>query len=247
MVHLLPLPGAPNYGGSIWQIEDAAFADLQALEQGCADAYIIENYGDIPYASTCNDEAFAVMSCITARLSAVSKLPFGVNIQANCTQLEWALAYASGAAFIRIEAFVENRIGSFGVAYAAAPSLLRQKALFPADTLIFADIHTKHTFAMTPEQTTALCIAEAVQADAAALIATGPSTGCNPSLEEVRQTKALAGNLPVLLGSGITVENAAYFFAIADVAIVGSSIKFDGDVRRGVDKQRVLALAQSIA
>ncbi len=246
MVHLLPLPGAPGYGGSVAQIEDAAFADLLALEEGGADAYIIENFGDIPYASFFGDEAFAVMSCITAKLANASPLPFGINIQANCSQKEWALAYAARAAFIRVETFVENRLGSFGTAFAAAPALMRQKAQFPSETMIFADIHTKHTFAMTPEQTTQLCIREAAESGAAALIATGLLTGCNPSLAEVAQMKELAGDLPVLLGSGISKDNAAAFFAAADGAIVGSSIKIDGDVHRPVDRQRVLALAQAI-
>lgn len=36
MVHLRPLPGAPNYGGSMEEIWDAALADLEALTEGGA-------------------------------------------------------------------------------------------------------------------------------------------------------------------------------------------------------------------
>lgn len=246
MIHLLPLPGAPAYGGSIREIEAAAFADLRALAKGGADAFLVENFSDVPYACELTPEAFAVMSGITAKLAAASALPFGVNIQANQTQLEWALAYASDAAFIRVEAFVENRLGSFGMARAAAPTLTRQAAQFPANTMIFADVHSKHTYAVTAEQTTALCVAEAREAGAAALIATGLLTGQKPSKAEVTEMKRLGGGLPVLLGSGISAENADDFFAVADGAIVGSAIKVDGDVRKRIDESRVRALVAAI-
>lgn len=246
MIHLLPLPGAPSYGGSIREIEAAAFADLRALEAGGADAFLVENFSDVPYSCTLTPEAFAVLSGITVKLAAASALPFGVNIQANQTQLEWALAYASGAAFLRVEAFVENRLGSFGTAYAAAPTLTRQAAQFPSDAMVFADVHSKHTYAMTAEQTTALCVAEAQEAGAAALIATGLATGQKPSREEVAEMKRLGGTLPVLLGSGIRAENADDFFTVADGAIVGSAIKYDGDVWKRVDAQRVRALVAAI-
>jgi len=49
MVHLRPLPGAPNYGGSMEEIWDAALADLEALTEGGITAAIVENFGDVPY------------------------------------------------------------------------------------------------------------------------------------------------------------------------------------------------------
>lgn len=44
-----PLPGAPNYGGSMEEIWDAALADLEALTEGGITAAIVENFGDVPY------------------------------------------------------------------------------------------------------------------------------------------------------------------------------------------------------
>ena len=43
MIHLLPLPGAPHYGGSMEQIWDAALADLNALTEGGISAALRES------------------------------------------------------------------------------------------------------------------------------------------------------------------------------------------------------------
>lgn len=246
MVHLLPLPGSVGFKGSLSQIEDTAFADMNALTQGGADAFIIENFGDVPYDTEMGPEALAVMTAIAAKLSREAKLPFGINVQFNNTDWEWAMAYATGAAFIRVEALVENRIGGHGVTYAAGPKLMKKKAAYPAGTMIFADIHTKHTFPLGAEIPTDLCVHEAVEAGADALIVTGLLTGCNPSIEDVKAVKAVAPHTPVILGSGIKESNIKEYFQVADGAIIGSSIKVDGNVNNPVDIDRVRSLMAAL-
>jgi predicted TIM-barrel enzyme len=64
-------------------------------------------------------------------------------------------------------------------------------------------------------------------------------TGDAPDLEKVRQARTLAGDRPLLLGSGTTEENIAAFMEVADGAIVGSWVKQDGVVENPVDVARV--------
>ena len=132
MVHLKPLPGAPLYDGDYQGVIEAALKDMRALEEGGADAFIVENFGDIPYAGRVDPITFAAMVQISAVIAGQTKLPFGINIQFNCTDQEWAAAYVTGADFVRVEAFVENRVGIHGLSQAAAPSLARQRAMYPA-------------------------------------------------------------------------------------------------------------------
>ena len=245
MVHLLPLPGAPGYGGNIRLIEEAALADMRALERGGADAFILENFGDTPYPADIAPPAFAAMAVIGSRLAREARIPFGVNVQFNCAMHEWALACALEADFIRVEAFVENRVGVHGAAMACAPALARLRAQFPAKALVFADINTKHTFPLV-DQPLDFSIHEAAAAGADALIVTGLRTGENPGLTDVRELKRSAGGAPVLLGSGVTVQNAADFFAAADGAIVGSWLKKDGNVLNPVDESRVRAFCDAL-
>jgi len=245
MVHLLPLPGSPNYTGSIEAIMQAAIADTQALEKGGADAFIIENFGDVPYSDHIDREALAVMAAVCAQLSKESNLPFGINVQFNDIDSEWALALACDADFIRVEAFVENRIGIHGISYACAPRLMRLKAAYSAKAMIFADINVKHTFPLAP-QPIEFSVHEAIESGADALIVTGLLTGQNPTLEDVKEVKEMAGDMPVIIGSGINPKNAADYLAVSNGVIVGSSLKIDGDVNQRVDVERVAGLVESL-
>jgi predicted TIM-barrel enzyme len=78
-----------------------------------------------------------------------------------------------------------------------------------------------------------------------ALIVTGVSTGCEAHIEDVARVRP--ANLPVIIGSGITVDNAAKFGAAADGLIVGTSIKIDGNWRNPVEAARVAAIAKALA
>src|SRR6186713_2961660 len=49
VVHLRPLPGAPQFGGSLSDILKAAVTDAVAYERGGAHAVIVENFGDVPF------------------------------------------------------------------------------------------------------------------------------------------------------------------------------------------------------
>ncbi len=245
MIHLMPLPGSPGYGGSMAAIEEAAMQDLRALEEGGADSFIIENFGDVPYATYNAPITMAAMTSVAALVSKEAKLPFGINVQFNCTEQEWALSYVTGASFIRVEAFVENRVGVHGVTYAAAPELRRLQAAYPSKTMIFADINTKHTFPMA-DQPLDFSVHEAIESGADALIVTGLLTGQSPTVEDVRNFKQMAKEMPVLLGSGVNTANAKEFFDVADGAIIGSSIKINGNVNDRVDPERLKRLVAAV-
>ena len=49
MLHLLPLPGSPNYSGSMDDVLNRAKSDLENLLEGGLTKINIENYGDIPF------------------------------------------------------------------------------------------------------------------------------------------------------------------------------------------------------
>lgn len=241
MIHLLPLPGAPHYGGSMEQIWDAALADLNALTEGGISAAIVENFGDVPYTGAVDAVTVNAMAILLDRLMRVSRIPLGVNVQYNCTDAEWDLAYLTGAAFLRVEAFAEHRMGPNGIFPASAPSLMRRRAQYAGESMIFADIHVKHTFPMV-EQPTGFTIESAIESVADALIVTGLQTGSAPTLDEVREMRKYAHDTPLLIGSGIKESTIADYLTVADGVIVGSSIKKDGDVRNAVDVQRVQQL-----
>lgn len=245
MVHLKALPGSPHYGGNMEEIYRAAVEDLHALEKGGVNAAIVENFGDVPYTTENEFITQMAMAVLCARLRRESGLVMGLNVQFNDTAAEWAIAHCAEYDFIRVEALAENRIGPNGLVMVSGPSLLRTKAKYPADAMIFADIQVKHTYPLV-DQPMEASIDAAKEADAAAIIITGAATGCNPTLADVKEAKELGGGMPVLLGSGIKAENAAEFFQIADGAIVGSSFKKDGNVWNGIDETRVRRFMETL-
>ncbi len=246
MIHLLPLPGSPLYDGNLERIEKRALDDLDALIEGGIDAFIIENFGDIPYDDKISLEAYSVMLSITNKIRERTSLPFGLNIQFNCTEEEWAMAYATKADFIRVEAFVENRIGTHGISFTTAPKLMRQKSLFPSDCMIFSDVHVKHSYPMV-EISLEDSIHEAYESGASAVIITGKATGKQPEIEDIKRIKEIYPQVPLLIGSGINDANVKEYLKVADGIIVGSSIKYHKDVNLGVEAKRVKDLMNQVS
>jgi hypothetical protein len=245
MVHLPALPGAPGYRGDFEHVYRAAAADLEALEKGGASAALVENFWDTPYQSTADEMTVSSMAILVDRLGRNASIPLGINVQFNCTDAEWDVAYLTGSSFIRVEAFTENRIGAHGVSWAAAAALMRRKARYPADILIFADVDVKHTFPLVEQP---LCYTghEALEYGADALILTGTQTGSAPAAGQLEELRETAGDTPVLIGSGISEGNIANYLAVADGVIVGSSVKKDGRVESPVDIERVRRLAACV-
>jgi predicted TIM-barrel enzyme len=54
----------------------------------------------------------------------------------------------------------------------------------------------------------------------------------------VQAKEALNGRTPLVLNTGANVDNIVRFLAYADAAIVGSSLKVDGQTWNPVDPQR---------
>lgn len=241
MVHLLPLPGAPRYGGSLAALYDRALADAAALIEGGIDGLIVENFGDEPFrVGTAAASDLAIMTAITRDIVRLAAVPIGVNVQFNAWEAEIAAAFAAGAQFVRVEVFVDRVITAQGVVEPCSASIMRYRAALGAHVQIWADIQTKYTTNITPQPLTQSAI-DATAAGADALIVTGAATGQATPLQAVADVKAVT-RLPVIVGSGTTIATVADVLATADGAIVGSALKQDGIVTAPVDAARVAAL-----
>ena len=49
MIHLLPLPGSPGWGGSMDEVLARASKEATLLAEGGVDGVMVENFGDIPF------------------------------------------------------------------------------------------------------------------------------------------------------------------------------------------------------
>ena len=151
MVHLLPLPGAPLYGGSIDEVLDAALRDAQAIATGGCDGIVIENFGDKPFfRGRVPAETVAAMTRVINEIVGQVKVPIGVNVLRNDALSALAIAAAVGAAFIRINIHSGAMLTDQGIIEGDSAATLRLRASLAPDVMIFADHMVKHAMPMVP-------------------------------------------------------------------------------------------------
>ena len=243
MVHCWPLPGAPGYTGYGMQtIIDNALRDAHALAEGGCDGIIVENMWDIPFRAGPNiqPESIAAQAVVAAAVKREIALPMGINLVHNGGVSLLGIAIASGAEFIRVCMFTGAGVWDAGEwdEGCAADLMRRRKELHAEPIKLFADVDKKHSVRF-PGIDLATHIEWTRFFGADALIVSGRMTGDAPDLGKVREAKAMAGDRPVLIGSGGDERNIGAFMEVIDGVIVGSSIKIDGRCENPVELERV--------
>jgi uncharacterized protein len=241
MVHLPPLPGSPRWDGSMDKVVATALADARALAEGGVDAVLVENFGDAPFTPGRVEPAtVAAMSVVAGEVrKALPRTHLGVNVLKNDARAALAVAAAVGAAFIRVNVHAGAVLADQGIVQSDAYGTLRDRRLLGIDVAIFADVGGKHAVPLAPTdiEQTARDLVHRGLADA--LVVSGPATGQVTPLSDVKRVRSAVGEVPLLIGSGVTAESAAELLSVADGLIVGTSVKRDGDVRLPVERARV--------
>lgn len=243
VIHCPPLPGAPRHDGtSMEAIYDRAMRDAEEYAAGGIDGLIIENHGDVPFLrpDDIGPETSSAMAVITDRIRRQLDVPLGINVLANAPVHALAVAKTAGAAFIRVNQWANAYIANEGFLNGEAALAVRYRAKIDAgDVAIFADSHVKHgAHAITADRTIEELTRDLEFFDADAVIATGHRTGDTATAEELR-TIANATILPVLVGSGVRVDNVSEILSVADGVIIGSSLKEGGVWWGPVDRNQV--------
>lgn len=243
MVHLRPLPGAPHYkGGNLEEVYDWAIRDANALEEGGIDGLIIENAWDIPFSKPedIGFETVAAMTSVANKLKAQTNLPIGINCLANGAIQALAVAKAADLPFVRVNQWVNAYIANEGFVEGASAKAARYRSQIKGEDIkMFIDVHVKHgSHSIIADRSLADQTHDNVFFDADVLIATGTRTGNETQVSEIEGIKNHT-NLPVIVGSGMTAENAAKILSVADGCIVGSFLKEEGKWWNPVSKEAV--------
>jgi membrane complex biogenesis BtpA family protein len=239
MIHLDALPGAPLFA-SLDAVIERAVRDGRALREGGCAGFVIENFGDRPFTrGRVEAETVAAMTRVIADVTREVKLPFGVNVLRNDAQSALAIAAATGAAFIRVNVHTGAMVTDQGLIEGDAYATLRKRASLAPDVLIFADHLVKHAAPLAAVDEVQSARDLRLRGLADALIVTGAETGAAADPARLATLRE-AVDAPLLVGSGLTAENA-HSFRDADGAIVGTSVKRDGLV----DAARVEAVVRA--
>ena len=241
MISVLPLPGSPLYDGDDQKVMDQALADLDLFKQAGVDSIILENDHDLPYVQPPLDEkGIALMTKICSEARKKFNGPMGIQMleAANITSLE--IAAGADLDFIRVEAFVFAHVGGSGIINGSAGKILRRRKQLNAEHIkVFADVkkkHGSHSLTIDLDIKDEIMQAEFFLVDG--VIVTSQFTGVNPDKNDLIKAKQ-ATKLPVLIGSGMNVENIADYLPLADGFIVGSCFRKDGKFLEKLEPERL--------
>jgi hypothetical protein len=240
VVHLLPLPTSPRWGGSLKAVIDRAEQEVTALASGGVDGVIVENFFDAPFTKNQVDPAVvSAMTLIIQRLMNLVTLPVGINVLRNDAQSAIAIATCVSAQFIRVNVLTGIMATDQGLIEGQAHQLLRYRRELGSDVKILADVLVKHARPLgSPNLTTA--VQETIERGLAdGVILSGWATGSPPTLEDLELASAAANGTPVFIGSGASWENISTLMQAADGVIVSSSLKRRGKIEQPIDPIRV--------
>lgn len=240
VVHLLPLPTSPRWGGSLKAVIDRAEQEVTALASGGVDGIIVENFFDAPFTKNQVDPAVvSAMTLIIQRLMNLVTLPMGINVLRNDAQSALAIATCVRAHFIRVNVLTGVMATDQGLIEGQAYHLLRYRRELGSDVKILADVLVKHARPLgSPNLTTA--VQETIERGLAdGVILSGWATGSPPTLEDLELASAAANGTPVFIGSGANWENISTLMQAADGVIVSSSLKRRGRSEQPIDPIRV--------
>jgi membrane complex biogenesis BtpA family protein len=240
MCHLPALPGRPRHdrAAGMDRIVDSLAHDLPILHEAGVDGLLFCNEADLPYQLEVGPEIAAGMAAAIGRLHGAIHLPFGVNLVWD-PRASLAVARATGATFVR-EVFTGVYESDLGIMQPDFGDIAAYQAAIGADDVaLFSNI--------TPEFASSLgrrTIAERAQSAAFlgvdVILISGQITGMSIDLADLRAAKEAAPETPVLANTGVKAETVAQILAIADGALVGTTLKRDGITWNPVDRDRAM-------
>lgn len=247
MIHVEALPGTPKFKGSMAEIIAKAKAEAKMYQEAGIDMLAIENMHDVPFDRTVRPEIVAAMAVIGYEVKNSTGLRCGIQILAAANTGALGAAQAAGLDFVRVEGFVFAHVADEGLIDGCAADIMRYRRYIGAEQLlILTDIkkkHSSHAITADVDIVETAHAAEFFLSDG--VIVTGIATGSEADIEEVQQVKA-AVKIPVLIGSGVTVDNVERYLTVADALIVGSYFKDKGHWAEAIEVERVRAFMAKV-
>ena len=145
---------------------------------------------------------------VVRALLAAAKVPVGMQILYDMLATV-EVAHEVGARFVRLDVFADDVETRWGFVPASAAAVAARRRRSDARPLVLlTDVHVKHARTLG-NRSVRQSAAEAAVRGSDALVVTGDRTGTPPTAEDCLEAKAAAGSLPVVVGSGLTADNAA--------------------------------------
>lgn len=255
MLHLDYLEGEEFKG--INNVVQKALKDIEALQGGGIDGILIENWKEFSTGEFVSAETAKNFTQVVVRLSKYIEVLFGINVLNNDYKVAFSVAAATGASFVELDVFVDrvrsdfqNNQNAIDNPFVIDPNpreIMDYKKNIGADDIsLFVFVQPKHYIMLEKDKTIEKSTQQAIEKGASGILVT-KATGFAPTLDLIKRAKSVAGDIPVGIGSGFSVENAEEYLSVADFAIVGTSIKVDGVTDNSVDLERTKRLMKTVS
>ena len=247
MCRFNPLAGDPQYDHSagVAKIVDWARTDLAALQDGGVDAVMFSNEFSLPYSTNVEPVTTATMARVVGELMSSIRVPFGVNVLWDA-RATLDLAAATGAGFVR-EVFTGIYASDFGLWDTNCGEVVRHKHRIGAGNVrLFFNIVPEGGKYLGERKTEDIAKSTVFNTLPDALCVSGLTAGAPTDAQIIQSVKQTVGETPVFANTGVTAENVHEQLGIADGAIVGTTLKYDGVFENHVDERRVAQLMQKV-
>ena len=183
----------------------------------------------------------AVMTRIACELPTSDAIVI-VNVLRNDPLAALSIAAGAGLDGIRVNVHTSAMLTDQGIIEGRAAETLRLRSQLGGKLGILADVDVKHAVQLaTARELAELARETAYRGLADGLIVTGRATGARVAPEELAEVRQAVPDRHLFIGSGATESNIASLLETADGAIVGSSLKIDNDIARGIDPEKARA------
>jgi hypothetical protein len=245
MLHLPGLPGRPWHDpvAGVARAVDIVGRDLATLQDAGIDGVLFCNEADIPYQLRVGPEVVAAMAAVVGQLRRDIRVPFGVNLLWDAIA-SLAVARATGATFVRevMTGVYESDLGMIEPHIGEIAGY--RTAIGAGNVLLFDNIAPEFASAIG-RRSIAQRAKGAAFLGVDAILISGPAAGTAFEMPDLQAAKDAVPELPVIANTGVRADRIADIFAVADGAIVGTSLKVDGVTWNAVDPDRARALVDA--
>lgn len=239
MIHVGALPGTPLYDadGGMQALIDGARSDAEKLKAAGVDAVMFGNENDRPYVFKAPPQGIAAFTTVINAVTRDLGLPFGVNYLWDPVA-STAIGASVGANFVReiFTGLFASDMGLWEPSAAKAAELRRNLGRQDMKMLFNINAEFAHSLDQRPIALRAKSAVFSSLADA--ILVSGPVTGQPADHSDLSKVKEALPDTPVFANTGVNIDSVGDVLAVADGAIVGSHLKYDGDTWKSVDADR---------
>jgi uncharacterized protein len=204
-----------------WLLEQGRIAT-----EGKMDGLLVEFRGGGILSRHIPDWELKMMCDLTSKvIRSYPQLVVGVEILWHFPGATLQLAKMSQAKFVRIDFFSDEVIADELTVPIDPEGLIQYRKKIDAENIVLlTDIQVKYSKMIDPKISITTSASRAQSLGSNGVIVSGAKSGSSPDTKRLKTARKGVRSIPVVIGSGFSLENAPDILPVVDVVIVGTSI-----------------------